>query len=126
MGDPGGQADHDRCVITFGKVKSRAGHVQAFLAVGRFEHRQFGRPGIMAAVLLVLRAVHARIIGNHDHQAAVDTGVGRREQGVGSDIDTDMLHAGHRPAAGDAGADSDFQADLFIRRPFGCDPGIPG
>ena len=49
-----------------GEVEGLAGHVVGFLVVGRLEARDLGELGVEAAVLLVLGAVHARIVGDDD------------------------------------------------------------
>ena len=45
-----------------------ADEILGLLAVGGLQHRHLGEPGVVAVVLLVLRAEHARIVGRDDRQ----------------------------------------------------------
>ncbi len=99
VGDPRAAAQHYRRIESLGEVEGQPGELLALLGVGRLEHRQLGELGIVAAVLLVLRGVHLRVVGGHQDQAAAHPGVGKREQRVGRHVDADMLHAGNRPGS---------------------------
>ena len=65
--------------------------------------------------------MHGRIIGVHDHEAALDTEVRGGEERVGGNVQTDHFHGGDGTAAGDGGAIGDLEGDLFVRRPFAVD-----
>ncbi len=77
---------------------------------------------IVAVVLFVLGAVQRRVVGGDDDQGAVGPRIAGCKQGIGRDIDADMLHDHHRPGAGQSSADSDLHGDLFVGRPFRIDP----
>ena len=57
-----------------------------------------GERAVNARVLLVLRAVNAGIVADGEHQPAVHADIGLRHEGVGGDIEADMLHGGERAA----------------------------
>ena len=71
-----------------------------------------------ARVLLVLRAVNAGIVAHGEHQPAVHADVGLRHEGVGGDVEADMLHGGERALAGERSADRHVERDLFVGRPL--------
>ena len=75
----------------------------------------------MAGVLLVLRGVHARVVGHHDDHARVHPGVGDGEQGVGGHIEAHMLHAAEGAAARQGGAEGSLHGHLFVGGPLAVD-----
>jgi len=101
-----------------GQREGGAGEVVGLLRIGRLKHEEAGGARVMPVVLFVLARRHAGIIGRDEHQAAGDAGIGGGKQGVGGDIDADMLHRHQRPAAGEGDADADFERDLFVWRPL--------
>ncbi|WP_279018293.1 hypothetical protein [Megasphaera elsdenii] len=54
MADSGRHANHDRDVIGFTDPIGFLGHVDAFLRIGRLEHGDFGKFGIIPVVLFIL------------------------------------------------------------------------
>ena len=68
------------------------GHLIGLLAVRRIEARDAPEGRVVAAVLLVLGAVAAGIVGGEQHQARVDAGVGGAHEGVGGHVDAHVLH----------------------------------
>ena len=60
----------------------------------------------------------ARIVAHREHQPAVDADIGQRHEGVGGDVEADMLHRRKRAAAGEGRADRDVERDLFVGRPL--------
>ena len=54
MADAGRHADHDRDIIRFANFISFLGHVDTFLRIGRLEHGDFGKFGIIPVVLFIL------------------------------------------------------------------------
>lgn len=54
MADTGRHADHDRDIIRFANFISFLGHVDTFLRIGRLEHGDFGKFGIIPVVLFIL------------------------------------------------------------------------
>ena len=116
--DAGGGADHDGHIELLGKIVGSLHEVQAFLGIGGLEHSDLGSLGIVAVVLLVLGGVHTRVVGGDDDHAAADAVVGSGEDGVGGDVDADVLHGAKAADAGDACAVGDFRCDLFVRGPL--------
>ncbi len=121
VGDAGHAAQHHRGVELLGEFEGQAGELLALLRVGRLQHRHLGKFGVVAAVLLVLRGVHLRIVGRHQHQPAPHPGVGEGEEGIGGNVDADVLHASQGAGAAERGADGNFEGDLLVRRPGGVD-----
>ncbi len=118
MGNPRGGAQHHRGIELLRKLQANAGHFVGFLRVRRVKQGHLGKFGIVATVLFVLRRMHARIIGDHQHQTGVDAGVGQSQQGIGGDIDADMLHGGQGTTAGNGSTNSRFEGDFFVGGPF--------
>ena len=114
-------AEHHGRVVALGDVEGVAEHVLGFLRVRRLQHGDLDERRVVAVVLLVLRAVHARIVGGDEDHAAVDAHVGVGEDRVGSHVQTDMLHRGHRAHAAHRRADRRLHGDFLVRRPFGVD-----
>lgn len=54
MADAGRHTDHDRDIIRFANFISFLGHVDTFLRIGRLEHGDFGKFGIIPVVLFIL------------------------------------------------------------------------
>ena len=119
MGYPCGEAQHHRGVESFADLEGGFDEIAAFFGIRRFQHRDLGKTADPTVVLFILGAVHPGIVGGDQHETAFDAGKGHGHQGIHGDVDTDMLHAGHGPAAGDGGADGDFHGDFFVGRPFG-------
>ncbi len=119
VGDAGRQADHDRDVEALREVVGLAGHVVGFLVVGRLKARDQGELGIEAAVLLVLGAVHARVVGRDEGESAVDAEERGAHERVGGDVEPDVLEGDEGPAAGIGGAEGFFEGRFLVGRPGG-------
>lgn len=117
-----GHAQHYRCAVLLGNVEGGHGHVVGFLAVRRFEERHFGKAREKAIVLLILRAVHARVVGGDDHQPAVAPDIGKGHQRVGGHVQPHVLHGGERARPGEGSADHHFHGHLLVDRPFAVNP----
>jgi len=117
-------ADQDGNVVFFAELVGFDEHVLAFLAVGRLEHGRHGSPGVVAVVLLVLRGELTGLVSRDDDRAGVDPDVGEGEEGVGSHIQTNVLHGRDRTRAGDRGADDRFEGNFFVGSPLGVNFGI--
>ena len=50
------------------------------------------RAGVVVRILLVLRGVHARIVGSENDEASANAGICSREQRVRRDVHADVLH----------------------------------
>ena len=99
---------------------------QRLVGVRRLDHRQLRELGVVAVVLLVLRAVHRRVVGGHDHEAAGHVDHRRREERVGGDVETHVLHRGERAGAGQRGAGRGLDGHLLVGRPLGVDVVVLG
>ena len=119
MADAGGHPVEDGQLPPLGHFDRREEEVVRLLAVRRLDHRQSGGNGVAAVVLLVLRGGHAGVVrGDHD-QGAAHTGVGRGEQRIRGDVQSDVLHRHEDPGVGESGAQADFQGHLLVWRPLG-------
>jgi hypothetical protein len=87
--------------------------------VRRFEADDLGEVGVKTAVLLVLRAVHAGVIGRDDDQAAIGAGQGRAHKRVGGDVEANVLHRDQSAFPGKRDAQGFFKSDLLVDRPGG-------
>ena len=74
---------------------------------------------MMAAVLLVLGAVHTGVIGNQNHKAAAHAHIGRNIKRVRRNIKPDMLHSGKSPCAADRRTEGNLNRNFFVGRPLG-------
>ena len=92
--------------------------ILALLGGSRLQHGDLAETGPVPAVLLVLRAVLAGVVGHDNHKAALHPGVGDGHQGVGSHVQTHMLHAGNGPSSGQRRAVGHFQRHLLVGRPL--------
>ena len=80
----------------------------------------------MPRILLILRAMHARIIRHADHHAGVYAGIRDGEQRVCRDVEPHMLHAAKAALSRKGSAKRGFHSNFFIRRPFRIDLRIFG
>ena len=126
VGDAGAHFQQHGGVILLRQVIGQLGHGQRLGGIGRLQHGDLGGTGIVPAVLLVLGAVHAGVVGHADDHAAVDTGVGNGEQGVRGHVQAHVLHAAEGALAGQGRAEGGFHGHLFIGGPFGVHLGIFG
>ena len=121
MGDAHAGADDHRHVEALGDIVGLASEAQGLGGIGRIEARDGGGLGVVVRVLLVLRGVHARVVGGQDDHAAAHAGVGGREQRVGRHVHAHMLHGGEHPRAGGRGPDAHFHGHLLVHAPLGVD-----
>ena len=120
----GRKAHEDRRVEVLAHMKRQVSEVLALLGVRGLEHEHLGRLGIVPGVLLVLRGVHARVVGHAEDEAARRREIARGEDRVRHHVETHVLHAAHRAAVGERRADGDLGRDFFIRGPLDVDVGI--
>lgn len=97
-------------------------HVVGFLLIRRLEHRDLGELGVEAAVLFVLRGVHAGIVRDGQHQPPGDSCQGRVHKGIGGRVEPDVLHRHERPAIGVAHAERFLVRHLLVGGPERADP----
>ena len=91
---------------------------QRLVGVRRLDHRHLRELGVVAVVLLVLRAVHRRVVGGHDHEAAGHMDHERREERVGGDVETDVLHRRDAPWRRRARRRRRLDGHLLVGRPL--------
>ncbi len=127
MGDPGAHLDKDRGVETFGHLVGFLDELKGLGRIGRLQHGQLGRLGIVAGILLVLGGVHARVVRHGDDHAAVHARIGNGKQRVRRHVQADVLHPAEGARPGQARAEGRFHGDLFVGGPlavnlvkFGC------
>ena len=117
MGQTGDQAHQYRFSRLLGEVKTGAGHVVGLLLVAGFVHGDEGEVPVEAAVLLVLRGVHAGVVRGHHHQSAphaCDAGI---DKAVRCHVHAHVLHAHHGALACERHAQRCLHGRLFIGRP---------
>ena len=119
MADPRGGPQDERQVPAGGQFQRQQGKIVRLLGVGRFEHRHGRGHGKTAVVLFILAGRHARIVGRDDHQRPAGARVGRGKEGIGSHVQSDVLHRHQRGRAGHGHAEADFQGHLFVGGPLG-------
>ena len=115
-----------RRVELLGEGIGELGEFQRLLRVGRLEHRQLRGLGVVPGVLLVLRGVHARVVGDADDESRADAGVAHREERVGRDVEPDVLHGAEAAPPGETRAEAGLHGDLLVGRPLGVDLGELG
>jgi hypothetical protein len=86
MGDAGGGAYHDRGIEFLAEIEGMGHEIVRFLAVAWLQHGHLGQLGVMAVILLSLRAVRPRVIGADDHQAGGDAGGGSGHERIAGDV----------------------------------------
>ena len=123
VADADGGAHEDGDVEALGELERLPGERERLGGVRRLEHRDARECGVVAGVLLVLRGVHAGVVGDENHQAAANAGVRQREERIGGDVEADVLHGDERRGAGQRDAGGDLERDLLVGRPLGVDAG---
>ena len=126
VGDARGGPQHHRRVELLGERERLGDEVVGLLAVRRLQHRDLGEPGVVAVVLLVLRRVHAGVVGADDDEAGVDAGERERHERVGGHVEADVLHGDDGAHAGERRAHGGLQRDLLVDAPLAVDALEPG
>ena len=116
-----GGADDDRHLVFLAQFETGRYHVVGFLRIGRLEQQALGELRERAVVLLVLRGMHAGVVGVDDHHAADGADVGEGHQGVHRHVEPNVLHGDQRADAGEGSTHADFHGDLLVDRPFAVD-----
>ena len=119
VGKPRDHAHEDGQAKALGQVERLPGHVVRFLVVGGLVAEDLGELDVVAAVLLVLRAVHARVVGADDEEAAVGPGDGGVHEGIRGDVEADVLERDEGPFPGERNAEGLLVGDLLVHRPDG-------
>ena len=79
------------------------------------------RAGVVVRILLVLRGVHARIVGSQHDKSSANAGIGSREQRVRRDVHADVLHGRKNAGATGRCADAHLNGNLLVHAPLGID-----
>ena len=117
MGHPGGQAHQHRDAALLGIVVGGAGHLVGFLLIGRLKDRHHGKCAVEAGILLVLGAVHGRVVAGGDDQAAVGSRHRRPHKGICAHVEPNVLEAYQGAFAGIGHAQGFFHCRFFVGRP---------
>ena len=88
------------------------------LGISRVEHRNMRCRGIIMRVLLILRRVHAWVIGNKNDKPRAYPGIRAREERIRGNVEPYMLHGDKRALPSRGNTDRDFKRDLLIRAPL--------
>ena len=112
-------AEHDRRPEALAELESGADQLPCLGGVGRLEQRDLGDLGEVAAVLLVLRRVHAGIVGYQHDEAGVGPGVGKDHERIGGDVEADVLHRHHGAEAAERSAHPLLERHLLVGGPVG-------
>ena len=121
MGNACGEPQDDRCIKFFRKIISELCIGKAFRRIRRLEHHRLGGLRMMAGILFILGGMHARIVGNGNDHAGVDTRIGCCKQRVACHIQAHVFHRAEGTRARNRSAAGDLHRHLFIRRPFAVD-----
>ena len=119
VGQAGDQAQDDREPHRLAVVEGLPRHVVGVLLGRRLEAGDLGELGVPAGVLLVLRAVHPRVVGHRADQAPVDPGRGGVYEGVRRHVEAHVLHRDQRPAARVGHAEGLLVGHLLVGGPVG-------
>ena len=115
------KAQNNRQFHCFRQVQTKADGVVGFLLGCGLKQRQHRKASVGARVLLVLRRVHRRVVGNHQNQAAVDARNGRVHKRVGADVQAHVLHTHNAALARKRHSECGFVGRLLVGRPFRAD-----
>ena len=121
MRDASRGADEDRHIKSLGQLERERRERAGLLAVAWLQQRDAGETSEEPVVLLVLRAVHSRVVGGDDHEAGAGARIRGRHEGVGGDVQADVLHRRERARAADGRPERDVERDLLVACPFDVD-----
>jgi len=126
MAEPRYKLEQHRHVEALGQLEGEAGHLVGFLLVVRLKAGNLGEIGEIPAVLLVLRAVHAGVVAHRDHEAALYVHQHRVHEGVGRDVQADVLHRHDGAAVDRRGPHGRFVRRLLVGTPQRLGPWLGG
>ena len=121
MRDAHRRADEEGHIESLGKLERVARESERLGRISGVEHGNMRRAGVVVRILLVLRGVHARIVGCQHDKSSADAGIGGREQGVRRDVHADVLHGRKNASATGRCADAHFNGNLLVHAPLGVD-----
>ena len=118
MRDAHRRADEEGHIESLGKLERVARESER---LGGVEHGNMRRAGVVVRILLVLRRVHARIVGSQHDKSSANAGICSREQRVRRDVHTDVLHGRKNAGATGRCADAHLNGNLLVHAPLGID-----
>ena len=124
MAHAGGGAQNHRRAEFLRDAHAQRDEIARFLRVGRLQHGDFGEAGELARILLVLRGMHARVIGDDDDQAGHRADIGERHQRIGGDIQADVFHGDDGARPGQRSSRRHLQRHFLVGRPLAIDFGL--
>ena len=112
-----GYAHQNGQVNLLGIAEGILHHVVGFLLAAGLECGNHRKLGIEAAVLLVLRGMHRRVVGNKYHDASVGSRHSGIHERVGTHVESHMLHAYEGTLAHVRHTEGGFHSRLLVGRP---------
>ena len=92
MRDAHRRADEEGHIESLGKLERVARESERLGGISGVQHGNMRRTGVVVRILLVLRGVHARIVGSQHDKSSANAGIGGSEQGIRRDVHADVLH----------------------------------
>ena len=117
MGQARGDPDHDGNLEALGKVEGLPRHLVGFLLVGGLETGDHRELGVESRVLLVLRAVHAGIVGDGQDQPSLDRDESGVDEGIGRDVQAHVFHRDEDAPAGEGSSEGLLVGGLLVGAP---------
>ena len=105
-------------VELFGDLVGSFHEINALLRVRRFDHGNLRVSRVPAVILLVLRRVHARVVGGDDYKAAVHAVISGCEHGIGCNVKSHMLHGAQTAHSGHRRSIGCFKSNFLIGCPL--------
>ena len=121
MRDAHRRADEEGHIESFGKLERVARESERLGGISGVEHGNMRRAGVVVRILLVLRGVHARIVGSEHDEASANAGICSREQRVRRDVHANVLHGRKNAGATGRCADAHLNGNLLVHAPLGID-----
>ena len=115
VGHAGGDAHQHGHALALAVVEGGSHHVVSLLLRGGLEGGYHGELAVEARILLVLRRVHRGVVGHQHHHAAVDARHAAVDEGVGTDVQSHVLHAHQGSFAHVRHAESGLHGSLLVR-----------
>ena len=105
----------------FREIKTELHAVVCLLLVRRFQKRKQREFTIVTAILLILRRMLRRVVGNYQHQTTIHARDCRVHKRVGAGVQSHVLHTDDGTFARIRHAKSGFVGRLFVAAPFRTD-----
>ena len=121
MRDAHRRADEEGHIESLGKLERVARESERLGGISGVEHGNMRRAGVVVRILLVLRRVHARIVGSQHDKSSANAGICSREQRVRRDVHANVLHGRKNAGATGRCADAHLNGNLLVHAPLGID-----